>query len=231
MKQFLSQGDPGTVKAPANLILPCDKKFAIAKVHSLRMRLVNSQAYTKAFHTHCQGGTTDAINRRRSDFLSQECKRRTTSIFGGDVEISAYALTRNFVCRVWELQGDTIRPNEEKFACTTSATRGAHFLFSRTPNPEQRGEFLRNGHFDLLLPEEIVPQGLGSLQKFCPPNHPPLFRVPCPGNGHCLFFAMSFLDDLMTPTIVDADADAISEDERHIVDSSPSGSSSESSYN
>lgn len=213
--QCLSQEKPKNAKAPGPK-LPCDKKFAISKVHGLRRRLVNSQAYTKAFQTHSQGGSCE---KRRDSFLSIK-QNQTTSIFGGDVEISAYALTRNFICHVWELKDGSIFPYPETFARTDSATQNAHFLFSRTPHPEQRGEFLRNGHFDLLLPQENLPQGLENLEKLCPPNSPPLYRVPCPKNGHCLFFGMAFLDDLLTPTISDVVGDEISEDEEHVIGTS-----------
>ena len=217
-------------KAPTNPKPPSDKSFQITKVHDLRKRLVSSQAYTKAYQTHYKGGSEEACEKRRESFLSKDCDRSTTSVFGGDVEISAYALTRNFACQVWELAEDGIHPYPEKFACPTSAAKTAHFLFSRTPNPKKQGEFLRNGHFDLLLPEENLPQGHGELEQFWPEHHPPLFRVPCPKNGHCLFYAMAFLDDLLSPTMAEEIED-VSEDEGLLVaTSSTSGSSSDASY-
>ena len=228
--QCLSQEGPGTAKAPANPKLPSDKSFDIAKVHYLRKRLVSSQAYAKAYQAHCKGGSNEACEKRRESFLSKHCDRKTTSVFGGDVEISAYALTRNFICRVWELVEGAIHPSQEEFACTATATRSAHFLFSRTPNPEKHGEFLRSGHFDLLLPAENLPQGLKELEQFWPEHHPPLFRVPCPKNGHCLFYAMAFLDNLLSPSIAGERGD-VSEDEWHLLaTSSASESSSDGPY-
>ena len=192
---------------------------------------MSSQAYTKAHQAHCKGGSKEACEKRRRSFLSRDCDRQTTSVFGGDVEISAYALTRNIKCRVWELVEGRIHPHKEEFACTTSAVGNAHFLFSRTPDPEKHGEFLRNGHFDLLLPEENLPQGLRELEQFRPPEHPPLFRVPCPKNGHCLFYAMAFLDDLLSLTLTEEIGAVISEDEEHLLaTSSASESSSDASY-
>lgn len=228
IQQCLRRGGPRGAGGTSTK-LPGD--IDLTKVHDLRRNLVSSQEYTKAFQTHSQAGTKEKVEERRASFLSKDCEGSTTSTFGGDVEISAYALTRNLACRVWVLQNGTIHPHQEVFACTGSAKKDAHFLFSRSANPEKSGEFLRNGHFDLLLPEEDLPQGLSNLQKFCPQNSPPLFRVPCPQNGHCLFAAMAFLDNLLTPSIVDGDQGEISDDEVHILElSTESDLSSDSTF-
>ena len=81
------------------------------------------------------------------------------------------------------------------------------------------------------FPEENLPQGLRELEQFRPPEHPPLFRVPCPKNGHCLFYAMAFLDDLLSLTLTEEIGAVISEDEEHLLaTSSASESSSDASY-
>ena len=196
------------------------------KVNNLRTRLVNTQAYNKAYRHHFPGSSDAAFQTRKKSFLSPTASGPTTSTFGGDVELSAYALTRNVVCRVWEPLGDSIQPMQEEFAHTESAHKGIHFLYTRKANPADPGELLRCGHFDLLLPEEDLPQEDPAksrpLQKFCPEGSPPLYRVPCPDNGHCLFFAMLYLDTLLKPTISE-DVTEISDDEKFII-----GTSSES---
>jgi hypothetical protein len=229
LSRFLRQRGPSTVKAPANQKLPADQDFGIDKVHDLRKELVTSQTYLKAFQTHYHGGSVEACKARKDSFLSEECGRDTTSIFAGDVEVSAYALARHVKCRVWELRGDDIHPHGEEFACTDAPKKEVHFLFSQSPDPERPGESLRCGHFDLLLPEEDLPQGRGSLRKFCPQNAPPLFQVPCPKNGHCLFFAMAFLDELLAPTVVkEAQGSVTDEELAFLAESSESDASSSS---
>ena len=199
---------------------PSDTKFGFKSVCNFRKTIVKTKTYRKAFFFEAPGpDPSGRFEARKESFLHKDVDRLTTSTFGGDVEISAFALTRDFICNVWIPKGDTITLSDFEFARTQSAHKHVHFLFKQSQNPEKPGEPLRCGHFDVLLPIDDLPSFPAHTPRLKTDQGTELALIRCPDNGHCLFYAMTFLDQLYSPEIVDDVTESATENEALIVGS------------